>query len=166
MTHPFADYNKYQDQGVLVGNWVEEAALKSSTGTHRYQVKPRLAEDGAAAQSQRPQDSTFERRDFSPVSFAGEEDCTASFDSLASLPSHPRTAFLLTTFVFPFLPRSFLQPGVEAEQESVYPKHLQASNMETFGRVFEHSDMLVRPADLLLAFRLDRRRLSPFGARY
>mmetsp|Transcript_6211 Transcript_6211/g.18484 ORF Transcript_6211/g.18484 Transcript_6211/m.18484 type:complete len:93 (+) Transcript_6211:117-395(+) len=38
MTHPFADYNKYQNQGVLVGNWVEETALKTSTGTHRYQV--------------------------------------------------------------------------------------------------------------------------------
>lgn len=32
---------------------------------------------------------------------------------------------------------------MEAEQESVYPKHLKASSMETFGRVFEHSDNLV-----------------------
>ena len=39
MTHPFADYNKYQNQGVLVGNWVEEHALKTSTGTHRYEVR-------------------------------------------------------------------------------------------------------------------------------
>ncbi|WZN61564.1 hypothetical protein HKI87_04g30990 [Chloropicon roscoffensis] len=70
MTHPFADYNKYQNQGVLVGNWVEEHALKTSTGTHRYEA------------------------------------------------------------------------WVAAEQESVYPKHLKASSMETFGRVFEHSDNL------------------------
>ena len=41
MTHPFADYNKYQAQGVLVGNWVEEHALKTSTGTHRYEVSER-----------------------------------------------------------------------------------------------------------------------------
>ena len=41
MTHPFADYNKYQNQGVLVGNWVEEHALKTSTGTHRYEVSRR-----------------------------------------------------------------------------------------------------------------------------
>ena len=70
MTHPFADYNKYQNQGVLVGNWVEEHALKTSTGTHRY------------------------------------------------------------------------EPWVEMEQQSVYPKHLKASSMVTFGRVFEHSDNL------------------------
>lgn len=38
MAHPFTGYNKSRNQGVLVGNWVEEQALNSSTGTHRYKA--------------------------------------------------------------------------------------------------------------------------------
>ena len=35
--HPHSSYNKYK-LGALVGNWVEEGALKTATGTHRYNV--------------------------------------------------------------------------------------------------------------------------------
>ena len=74
MTHPFAEFNKCENQGTLVGNWVEEHALKDLTGSFRYKA------------------------------WVDHKD---------------------------------------VEGDSVYPKHLTASRMETFGRVFEHSDNLV-----------------------
>ena len=39
--HSYTGYNKYQNQSTLVGNWVEERALKAATGTHRYKVRRR-----------------------------------------------------------------------------------------------------------------------------
>ncbi len=73
MTHPFAEFNKCENQGTLVGNWVEEHALKDLTGSFRYKA---------------------------------------------------------------------WVDHKNVEGDSVYPKHLTASRMETFGRVFEHSDKL------------------------
>mmetsp|Transcript_2770 Transcript_2770/g.10046 ORF Transcript_2770/g.10046 Transcript_2770/m.10046 type:complete len:237 (+) Transcript_2770:4375-5085(+) len=35
--HPFTLYNKCDEQGALVGNWVEERALRGGTGIFRYQ---------------------------------------------------------------------------------------------------------------------------------
>ncbi|KAK3286889.1 hypothetical protein CYMTET_5574 [Cymbomonas tetramitiformis] len=34
--HPFTEFNKEDNNGTLIGNWVEESALQSATGTHRY----------------------------------------------------------------------------------------------------------------------------------
>ncbi len=38
--HPFTGYNKppKETASTLVGNWVEERALKDATGTARYEV--------------------------------------------------------------------------------------------------------------------------------
>lgn len=36
--HGFAAYNKFDPQGALIGNYVEERALQDTTGCHRYPV--------------------------------------------------------------------------------------------------------------------------------
>ena len=40
--HPFSGYNKKEIDTALVGNWVEERALKADTGIFRYQVRGAL----------------------------------------------------------------------------------------------------------------------------
>jgi|AntAceMinimDraft_5_1070358.scaffolds.fasta_scaffold166906_1 hypothetical protein len=43
--HPFSGYNKKDIHTALVGNWVEERALKADTGIFRYQVRTPIRYD-------------------------------------------------------------------------------------------------------------------------
>eukprot|EP00873_Tetraselmis_striata_P044014 jgi/Tetstr1/464278/TSEL_009081.t1 len=46
--HGFAAYNKFDPQGALIGNYVEERALQDTTGCHRY---PKWVDNSEASES-------------------------------------------------------------------------------------------------------------------